>query len=130
MPSPTFKVGLNSWAGPRRLTSVLSMPAPAALTALTAIHRGRFLASWWPWRSLAFVLSTVPLVLVTAVPFGLLTAPWFLLLRWGTTGRVGLFGGFLLFLAGALLIAGLGPLVAWPVAEVERARLGLVDRRA
>jgi signal transduction histidine kinase len=105
------------------------MPDPSPNTALAAMHRGRFLASSWPWRSLAFLLTTVPLVLFTAIPLGLLSFPWLLLLRWSLTGRVGLFGGLLLFLAGALLIAGLGPLVVWPLAEVERYRMRLVDNR-
>ncbi|GAA0576155.1 sensor histidine kinase [Paractinoplanes ferrugineus] len=105
------------------------MPEPHANTALAALRRGRFLASSWPWRSLAFLITTAPLASVIAIPFGLLTLPWLLMLRWSTSGRVGLFGGLLLFLGGAVLVAGLGPLVAWPLAEAERVRLRLVDNR-
>ncbi|RKF29324.1 sensor histidine kinase [Micromonospora globbae] len=70
----------------------------------------RFLVSAWPWRSLAYLASTVPigigvlLVLATVVGLGLLTA---------------------VIVVGLLLLAGV-PLVATVIAEIERARLRLV----
>jgi signal transduction histidine kinase len=99
------------------------------LTVLGAIRRRRFLLTLWPWRSLVFLLTTLPLAAVTAVPIGLFAAPWILLLRFASTGRVGLFSGLLLFLAGAALLGCLGPFAARPVAAVERHRLRLVDDR-
>ena len=70
----------------------------------------RFLGSAWPWRALAYLVSTVPValgaaaVLVLTVGVGLLTA---------------------VLVVGVLLLAGL-PLIASVVAAVERNRLQLV----
>ncbi|MGW5668224.1 sensor histidine kinase [Micromonospora sp. NPDC003776] len=70
----------------------------------------RFLVSAWPWRSLAYLLSSVPLgigvllVLVAVIGLGLLTA---------------------VIVAGLLLLASV-PLVTTVIAEIERARLRLV----
>jgi hypothetical protein len=70
----------------------------------------RFLTSVWPWRSLAYLTSTVPVgivtlvVLFTVVGLGALTA---------------------VIAIGLLLLASV-PLVATVVAETERARLRLV----
>jgi signal transduction histidine kinase len=70
----------------------------------------RFLTSAWPWRSLAYLFSTVPLgivaflVLAVVVGLGLLTA---------------------VIVVGLVLLASL-PLVTTVVAEIERARLRLV----
>ncbi|MFF5075993.1 sensor histidine kinase [Actinoplanes sp. NPDC000266] len=99
-------------------------------TALEAVTRRRFLASAWPWRAVAYLLTTGPVVAVVAVPMVLLGLPWAILLRrvvtWNDPSLVEL--AFLL-LGGCLLIAGLGPLVAVPTAEVERRRLALIDTR-
>ncbi|MFD2767588.1 sensor histidine kinase [Micromonospora eburnea] len=70
----------------------------------------RFLTSAWPWRSLAYLASTVPLgigvllVLTAVIALGALTA---------------------VIVAGLLLLASL-PLVTTVIAEIERARLRLV----
>ncbi len=84
-------------------------PLRDAWTALRA-EPWRFLASSWPWRSLAYLASTVPVgivtlvVLVTVVGLGALTA---------------------VVVVGLLLLASV-PVVATVVAEVERARIRLV----
>ncbi|MFC0505159.1 sensor histidine kinase [Micromonospora costi] len=70
----------------------------------------RFLLSAWPWRSLVYLLSTVPLgigvfaVLAALVGLGVVTA---------------------VIVVGILLLASL-PLVTTVIAEIERARLRLV----
>ncbi|BAL88644.1 putative two-component system sensor kinase [Actinoplanes missouriensis 431] len=102
------------------------MELPAVLTAA---RRRRFLISAWPWRALGFVLSTVPLALIVAAPLGLLAAPWIILVRQLATGAAEPVGALLLFLAGGVLLSGLGPLVAWPLGAVERLRLRLADDR-
>lgn len=84
-------------------------PLPDAWTALRA-EPWRFLTSAWPWRSLAYVASTVPVgivtfvVLLAVVGVGALTA---------------------VIVVGLLILASV-PLVATAVAEVERARIRLV----
>ncbi|MBG0561547.1 sensor histidine kinase [Actinoplanes aureus] len=98
-------------------------------TLHNAIRSRRFLITWWPWRSLAFVLSTVPVAAAVAVPFGLLAAPWLVLLRKLLTGTADPVVALLLFVAGAVLLAGLGPLAARPLPRLERHRLRLVGDR-
>ncbi len=98
-------------------------------TVLTALRSPRFLLTAWPWRSLLFVASTVPLILVVAVPLGLLAAPWIVLLRRLFTGAADPVVSLVLFVTGAALLAGLGPLVTRPLPAVERYRLRLVDDR-
>lgn len=74
----------------------------------------RFLVSAWPWRSLAYLVSSVPvgigvlLVLAAVIGLGLLTA---------------------VIVAGLLLLASV-PLVTTVIAEIERARLRLVLAQA
>ncbi|MFG1994419.1 sensor domain-containing protein [Actinoplanes sp. NPDC048988] len=99
-------------------------------TALEAVTRRRFLASGWPWRAVAYMLTTGPVAALVAVPMVLLGLPWAILLRrvvtWDDPPLASL--AFLL-LGGGLLVVGLGPLVAVPTAALERRRLGLVDTR-
>jgi signal transduction histidine kinase len=104
----------------------MSMPS----TAMAAVTRRRFLASEWPWRAFAYLLTTGPVAIAVAVPMALLGLPWAILLRrivtWHEPSLVQL---ALLLLGGGVLIAGLGPLVALPVAALERHRLRLIDTR-
>jgi signal transduction histidine kinase len=106
------------------------MPAATPQTAIEAVTRRRFLVSGWPWRSAAYLVTTVPLVLAAGVPLGLLAAPWAVLLRSLTAWEEPSLAGFaLLLVGGAVLLAVLGPAVALPLAAVERRRLRIVDSR-
>lgn len=78
-----------------------------------AAVRGRpwlFLASWWPWRSLAYLVTAVPLGLVTC-----LVLLFMLFVGVATT----------VFVVGLFVLAGI-PTVAAAVAALERVRLRLV----
>ncbi|MEU4424683.1 histidine kinase [Actinoplanes sp. NPDC024001] len=99
------------------------------MTVLSIIRSRRFLLTAWPWRSLVFVLSTVPLAVAAGVPFGVLAAPWLVLLRRLFTGDADPVTALLLFLSGAASLALLGPLAARPLPIVEAHRLRLVDDR-
>ncbi|MFG2002044.1 sensor histidine kinase [Spirillospora sp. NPDC048911] len=92
-------------------------------TGLEAVRRRRFLIGSWPWRSAAFLLSGGPMALVT-LPLVLLALPWLIALSGGGLVRTTILVG-----AGTVLLAGVGPLVAMPVASWERRRLRLVDAR-
>ncbi|MEQ4301480.1 sensor histidine kinase [Plantactinospora sp. B6F1] len=99
-------------------------------TLLESVTRRRFPVTRWPWRALAYLLSTPPVALAAAVPLGLLGLPWlYLLSRGAGITELPLGTVALLLSLGAVLVAGLGPLVALPLAEVERLRLRLVDPR-
>ena len=104
----------------------MSMPR----TPLEAVTRRRFLASAWPWRSAGYLVTTAPVALAAGVPLLVLGLPLGIMLRrvleWHDPSLIHL---ALLLLGGSVLFAGLGPLIAVPIAVVERRRLGLVDTR-
>ncbi|MBB5480168.1 sensor histidine kinase [Micromonospora parathelypteridis] len=95
-----------------------------------ALRRRSWLISAWPWRTLAYLTSTVPIsgvlaggLLVIGAP--LLAAVNALLLHGRPPGIA-----LLLFLAlGSLFLLALAPIVSFPVAAIERWRLRLVDSR-
>jgi signal transduction histidine kinase len=93
-------------------------------TALEAITWRRLLISSWPWRSAGYLLTTLPVALAAFVT---LAIPWLVLVARTTTGdhQVGMI--VVLILLGAALIAMLGPLIAMPLARLERRRLYMVD---
>lgn len=97
---------------------------------IEAVSRRRFLVSGWPWRSVAYLLTTAPLTLVAGLTLGLLAAPWLALAqRVAAWERPSLAALGLLPAGGALLVGAFGPLLALPLAAVERRRLRLVDDR-
>jgi signal transduction histidine kinase len=87
--------------------------SPDAWTAVRGSPLG-FLGSAWPWRSLAYLLTSIPLGVATFLVLGL-----------------GLVVGVatLVVVVGAVVLAGL-PVIAAAIGVVERRRLGLVRQRA
>ncbi|GIM94586.1 histidine kinase [Paractinoplanes toevensis] len=79
---------------------------------------------------MGYLLTTGPVTIAASVPILLLGLPWAILIRrvaaWDDPSFVQL---ALLLLGGAMLFAVFGPLVAMPVAAVERRRLPIVDTR-
>ncbi|WP_239138019.1 sensor histidine kinase [Sphaerisporangium rufum] len=105
------------------------MSADPPRTTLAALVTPRLLTSDRPVKAAAYLLSTVLIAVLVAVPLGLLAFPWALLARQVATGTARTGSGLVLLALGAVLVAGLGPLVAWPLAAAERVRLRLVDAR-
>ncbi|MDG4789447.1 sensor histidine kinase [Micromonospora sp. WMMD1102] len=106
------------------------MTRPRPRTLLEAVARRRFPLTGWPWRALAYLLGTPPVAFAAGVPLALLGLPWLYLLGRGTGITELPLGTLALLLAlGAVLLGGLGPLVALPLAGLERLRLRLVDNR-
>jgi signal transduction histidine kinase len=94
-----------------------------------ALTQRRYLVSAAPWRDLFYVLTTVPLAGLAGTALGVLILPWLAAYSRLYDG-VPLHGRLVFLMVVALLLfAGLGPLVAVPLAAIERARLALVDRR-
>jgi signal transduction histidine kinase len=87
--------------------------------------RRRFLLTWWPWRGLAHVLSTPAVAMLAGLPIAVLCLPWAYLFLGLTAVPLG--NAVLAGLAGLVLIVAGVPLVAQPVAAVDRLRLRLVD---
>ncbi|MEU8283143.1 histidine kinase [Micromonospora sp. NPDC048905] len=95
-----------------------------------ALRRRDWLISVWPWRALAYAISTLPIAGILATGLLIIGAPLLAaangLLLHGRPPGVAL----LLFLAvGSLSLLAVAPIVSFPVAVIERWRLRLVDDR-
>lgn len=87
----------------------------------------RFLLTWWPWRALSYVLSTPVVSVLAGVPLAILCLPWaWLVISFLGPAPIAPGQAVLLGLAGLVLVVAAGPLVALPVARIERFRLRLV----
>ncbi|MEU4366112.1 sensor histidine kinase [Micromonospora chersina] len=94
-----------------------------------ALRRRRYLISSWPWRALAYAVTTVPLAGVLAVGLSVIGAPLLAVVGAARQGRpvaLPLVVGLTVVALAALAVA---PLVSAPLAVVERWRLGVVDGR-
>ncbi|WP_433538004.1 histidine kinase [Micromonospora sp. CA-249363] len=94
------------------------------------LRRRDWLISAWPWRALAYLVTTVPVAGVLTVGLLVIGAPLLAaanaLRQHGRPPEIPL----MLFLAvGSLTLVALAPLASVPVAAVERWRIGLVDGR-
>jgi len=95
---------------------------------LRAVRWRRYLLSSWPWRGLAYVATTyllLPFICFGTVMLGL---PWVAAIKSLSEGKA--LGGILpMLITSAILVVCGGPLVAVPLAALERRRLGIVDKR-
>jgi len=94
-----------------------------------ALTRRRYPITAWPWRALAYLLSTTPIAFCVAVGWAIVATPWV-----ATAGRLRdgrPLDGVIVF--GMVVTAGLavtiGPLLALPLAALERVRMLIVDNR-
>jgi signal transduction histidine kinase len=96
----------------------MSMRTGNPQTALEAVTWRRLLVSSWPWRSAGYLLTTVPVALVAAA---VLAIPWLVLVARVAAGE---------YQVGVIVVLILlGPLIAMPLAGLERRRLRMVDTR-
>ncbi|MFC0007047.1 sensor histidine kinase [Micromonospora siamensis] len=95
-----------------------------------ALRLRHYLLTRWPWRALAYLVTTVPIAGVLCVGPLAVAAPLLAAVNGvrRDTNPVSL--PLLAFLTlGALLVVAAAPLVSFPVAALERWRLGIVDGR-
>ncbi|OZV82374.1 sensor histidine kinase [Micromonospora echinospora] len=105
------------------------MTSNAPLHLPAALRRRRYLISWWPWRALAYAVTTVPIAGVLAFGLLVVVAPSVAVVNAARQGRpIELPIVVFLTVAGLVMLA-LAPVVSAPVAAVERWRLGVVDQR-
>jgi signal transduction histidine kinase len=94
-----------------------------------AVTSRRYLLSAGPWRALVYVLSTLPQAGIVGVTLGLLVLPWMAAGLRLNQGRM-LEAPLLFVMAVAVtMFAAVAPLIAIPLAVLERGRLTLVDQR-
>lgn len=94
-----------------------------------ALRRRRYPLSAWPWRALAYAVTTLPIAGALAVAWSVVAAPLLLVasaLRRDRPVDVPVLTVLAVLALAALAVA---PLASAPVAAVERWRLGLVDDR-
>ena len=94
-------------------------------TPLEALAGRRLPVSGWPWRSLGYVLATLPSALIAAALLAVPAVPWLVL----AGGPFPAPTVALLIVLGFVLVVALGPLIAVPVAATARWRLAIADRR-
>ncbi|MFD6610673.1 histidine kinase [Micromonospora chalcea] len=94
-----------------------------------ALRRRRYLLSAWPWRALAYAVTTLPLAGAAALGAAVVAAPLLLVVSALRRGRPVDAGVLAVLAVVALVVVALAPLAGAPVAAVERWRLGLVDDR-
>ena len=94
-----------------------------------ALRDRRYLLSGWPWRSVIYLLTTVPQAAVLAGALALVAIPWLVAVR--ELRHLALPDGVTLFLmvVAVGIFAIFAPLVAIPLAVVERTRLAIADPR-
>jgi signal transduction histidine kinase len=95
-------------------------------TALSSVTRRGFLLSAWPWRAAAHLATSAPVVGTAAMLFSCLATPWLYVYTHRDASPASI---AVLLLLGLVLVATFGPLIALPLAIVERARLRIVDNR-
>ena len=115
-------VALNGWGG----ASSAGYGEPVLTTALR--DRG-YLLSGWPWRSLLYLGTTALIAAPIACGFWLLALPWLVAGREVLAGRAPDLAVLVLLVLGTAMLLGGGPVVALPLAALERSRLGLIDPR-
>ncbi|MDG4795248.1 histidine kinase [Micromonospora sp. WMMD1082] len=104
-------------------------PAPPTHLA-QALRQPRYLLTAWPWRALAYLLTTVPLAGVLSIGPLVVVAPLVAAVAAVQRHDRPVPLPLAVFLAfGALTVLALAPLLSAPVAAFERYRLGVVDER-
>ncbi|MEH1098935.1 sensor histidine kinase [Micromonospora sp. CPCC 205561] len=94
-----------------------------------ALRRPGYLLSPWPWRALAYLLTTVPVAGVLAVGLLVVGAPLLAAVNAARQDRPVELPLVLFLTVGALAVLAAAPIVSIGVTAVERQRLGLVDAR-
>ncbi|MEV4825804.1 sensor histidine kinase [Micromonospora sp. NPDC049274] len=101
---------------------------PSHLAA--SLRRRDWLISAWPWRALAYLVSTVPIASVLTVGLLVIGAPLLpVLSTLRREGRPPSIALMLFLITGSVILVGLAPILSFVVAAVERWRVRLVDNR-
>ncbi|MFC0507800.1 sensor histidine kinase [Micromonospora costi] len=97
---------------------------------LTALRRRDYPLTWWPWRAMAYLATTVPIAGVLCLGLLVVGAPLIAAVNAVRQHGRPISLPLALFLAVAALAAvALAPFVSAAVAAVERSRLAVIDPR-
>ncbi|CCH17213.1 Two-component histidine kinase dimerization and phosphoacceptor region [Micromonospora lupini str. Lupac 08] len=124
------KGDLDGWVGSSPAISVCGMTSEHPSHLAASLRRRGWLISAWPWRALAYLVSTVPIAGVLAVGLLVIGAPLLpvvsTLRRQGRPPSIAL---MLFLITGSIILVVLAPLLSVVVGAVERWRVRLVDNR-
>ncbi|WP_067502983.1 sensor histidine kinase [Actinoplanes sp. TFC3] len=95
----------------------------------TTLLSRRYLLTSGPWRSLVYLVTTLPIAAPVSIAAGLLVLPYVATADHLQDGLPPTGALLFLMLVALILFAGFGPLIAVPLGIVERARLALIDHR-
>jgi signal transduction histidine kinase len=96
---------------------------------MNALLDRRYLVTSGPWRSLFYLLTTLPIAIPVSIAAGTLVLPYVAAVSHLSEGIAPTGALLFLMVVALILFAGLGPLIAVPLGAVERARLALLDGR-
>ncbi|WP_246281845.1 sensor histidine kinase [Fodinicola acaciae] len=96
-------------------------------TVWQALASPRFLFTAWPWRSLAYVLTTPITVGLLSVPLMFVSLPWMVSVIFFKEDKLSAAAPF--FVIGAVFFAAALPLLGVPFGWLERGRLSLLGVR-
>ena len=89
----------------------------------------RYLLSSWPYRSALYLTATAVIAAPIAFCFWLLIIPWVVAAQSIGDGQTPRTAVFVLMALGAIVLVNSGPVVALPLAALERQRLRWIDGR-
>jgi signal transduction histidine kinase len=105
------------------------MPSDPPRHILAALARRRYLISAWPWRSLLFVVSAMPIIGIVAILLSPFWLTWTAAVSDANGGHALTTALIVLLVLGTIFAVTAGPLVALPLAALERRRLAITDSR-
>lgn len=114
---------LDGWGRRRGIDSVPGM------TLLDALRRPRYLLSAWPWRALAYLVTTVPIAGVLGGALFVVVLPAGVITDRVLDGRPVHPPAVVVLVLGLLIALALGPPLGALVGRAERARLPIADPR-
>lgn len=121
---------LDGWGTRSLPISVCCMTTEHPSHLAEALRRRRWLISAWPWRALAYLVTTVPIAGVLGVGLLIIGGPMLpVVSTLRQHGRPPSIALMLFLITGSVILVVLAPLLSFAVAVVERWRVGLVDNR-
>jgi signal transduction histidine kinase len=105
------------------------MPVDQPRHVLAALTRRRYLLSAWPWRSLLFVLTALPVIGIAALVLSPFWVVWAAEVANASRGVFPHQSGIVLLFLSTVFVVTAGPVLAIPLAALERRRLGIADQR-
>jgi signal transduction histidine kinase len=97
--------------------------------AFAALARRDYLISAWPWWSFAYTVTSVPFAAVAGLAVAVVALPWLAAARIISNGKPPPIALVFLMVIVAGLAVTCGPLLAIPLAALERRRLSIIDPR-